>query len=44
MVINKGRKRAKEKRKLDRRKERIKVKQFGTLVTDKRGNPRIALD
>jgi hypothetical protein len=44
MVVNQGKKRAKEKRKLARRKERAKAKVFGTFVTDKAGNKRISLD
>ena len=44
MVVNQGRKRAKEKRKTKRKNEREKAKNFGTIVTDSKGNQRIAMD
>ena len=44
MVVNQGKKRAKRKRKLTRRKEREKSRIFGTVVTDKQGNKKISLD
>ncbi len=44
MAKNHGRRRAKVKRKLERRKEREKDEQFGVIVTDKKGNKSLSLD
>ena len=44
MAKNHGRRRAKVGRKMERRKEKKKDEEFGTLVVDSKGNKRIVLD